>query len=240
LRLLAGHPDCIAARGYTDALKAVEEHRQAFKVMQQEDESFLTKILYLVETEQQHIYAELQGACQSHPDFPLAPLSHMVNQRSIRFQSMFPTMIGPFLMQIKLPPMLSTRFNAVRAPLPLTTPKKKGALPPKVSPAERGAKLWWKEKPTNDSDNWNIPTGKIYSDYFDESDQGKSNQARVEGHQVGHHKDESNPRPLCPKYLAAGACASTCQNTHITRKRLQARYPALVPKIDAGFSSIYQ
>jgi hypothetical protein len=238
LTLLAGHPDCIATRGYTDALKAVKEHRQAFKVKQTEDDSFLPKILYLVETEQQHIYAELQGACLSHPDFPLTSLSHLVNQRSLRFQSMFPTMIGPFLMQIKLPPMLSTRFNAVHVPPSAPTPKKKVA--PKTPPVERGVKLWWKEKPTNDSDNWNIPTDKIYSEYFNESDQGKSNQARIEGHQVGHHKDESNPRPLCPKYLAAGACATTCQNAHITRKRLQATYPALVPKIDAMFSSIYQ
>jgi hypothetical protein len=240
LTLLAGHPDCIAARGYSDAIKAVRENSQAFKLKQRTDSAFLTKILYLVETEQQHIYAELLVAYQAHPDFPLAHLSHLVNQRSTRLQAMMPSIIGPFRNEIEFPVMLSACFNANNATPQANTPKKKGAPPPKGGANDRGAKLLWREKPTKDSDNWDIPTGKIDSDYFDDSDQGRSNQARLEAYQVGHHKDESNLCPLCPKYLAAGACLSTCQNAHITKKRLQARYPALVPKLDTVFSSIYQ
>jgi hypothetical protein len=99
---------------------------------------------------------------------------------------MMSSIIGPFQIEIELPPMLSTCYNANNATPQVNTPRKKGAPPPKGGAQDRGAKLWWREKPTNDSDNWDIPTGKIYLDFFDDSsDQGRSNQARLEATSSG-------------------------------------------------------
>jgi hypothetical protein len=73
LNLLAGTQDSIATRGYTDAIEAVNINRHGFKLKQSIDPAFLTKVLYLVETEQQNVYTELLDSYQANPIFPLVP-----------------------------------------------------------------------------------------------------------------------------------------------------------------------
>lgn len=82
LNLLAGTHDSIAARGYTDAIEAVNINRHGFKLKQSIDPAFLTKVLYLIETEQQNVYTELLDSYQANPIFPLVHLSHLVTQRA--------------------------------------------------------------------------------------------------------------------------------------------------------------
>jgi hypothetical protein len=190
LNLLAGTQDSIAARGYTDAIEAVNISRHGFKLKQSINPAFLTRVLYLIETEQQNVYTELLDSYQANPVFPLVHLSHLVTQRATRFRTMLPTLIGPIRVEIVLPAILSTRYNASNDPPSAKVPKKKQGVTLKSggSPKEQGGKLWWREKPANDSDNWTIPSGKIYSDYFSDSDKGRNNKAKLENHQVGHHK----------------------------------------------------
>ncbi|OEU12035.1 hypothetical protein FRACYDRAFT_245162 [Fragilariopsis cylindrus CCMP1102] len=214
LCLLSGNNKSIAAKGYIDAAVAVKAHRLDFKHQQVKDPAFLTKVLYLIEVEQQRVYQQLEATYLAEPIFPLVRLQHLVTQRSITFNSLMPMLCGPIQYTVLLPAILSTRLAGTKAPAAAKSQKKKAASP---APTEksRGYKSWWKTKPVNDSVNWSIPSGKSYSDYFNDSDKGRANTAKIENLQFGHHKDEANPCPLCPTYMAEGTCDPKCHNAHI-------------------------
>ena len=239
LCLLSGNNESIAAKGYIDAAVAVKAHRLDFKHQQVKDPAFLTKVLYLIEVEQQRVYKQLEATYLAEPIFPLVRLQHLVTQRSIAFNSLMPMLCGPIQYTVLLPAILSTRLAGPKAPAAAKSQKKKAASP---APTEksRGYKSWWKTKPVNDSVNWSIPSGKSYSDYFNDSDKGRANTAKIENLQFGHHKDEANPRPLCPTYMAEGTCDPKCHNAHIYRNRLQTKSPSLATKVDNTFADIYK
>jgi len=234
---LSGITTSIAATGYREALTIVKGLRQEFKKEQLEKPAFLTTVLFLIETEQQKIYTSLQRAYLVQREYPFSSLQHLITQRATRLSHTLPSMTDIFLVQIRLPLVLSSRFRARALGI---NPEKQPKNPKTPKDKDRGEKAWWSVKPEGDSPDWCLPAGKTFTDYFGPTDFGRNNLAKFDAITVPHHQFPSKNRQVCPKYLAAKKCTKNCQASHLPLVKLQAWAPSAIPTIAAAFKSSYQ
>ncbi|OEU10297.1 hypothetical protein FRACYDRAFT_247237 [Fragilariopsis cylindrus CCMP1102] len=68
---------------------------------------------------------------------------------------------------------------------------------------------WWTVKLADESPAWNLPTGKVFADFFTKGDRNFFPDISV------LHHAERRRRPICLPYLTAGKCTKDCFFGHI-------------------------
>jgi hypothetical protein len=225
--------DGIAVEAFTHGFEMIQRDRRIFKNLLQADPQFAVKFAYLLDRVFQNFIDKLGNFYQVRDPIRRAKRSLKYSQSEQIKRAMIGYEVGT-IPNLLLPSSL--RVESKVDHIQRDPSNKKERTKEKDIPKSRADQVKKTDLPSENpglEQDWKLPEGKRYKDYFDSRDtDGKAN--TIDWPKFPHHKSGVNKR-LCLKYQTTGSCLSSCYLAHVdprtmvneTKKTISDRFKAI-------------
>jgi hypothetical protein len=224
----------IAVEGFLHGLDMIQKGRRLFKSFLSTDPLFAVKFAYLLDRVFQNFVDRLGDFYRDRRPIRNARRLLENSQR----KAIERAMIG---YEVSAPPRLflpnSLRLEAVETknrPEPADGGSKIKKKAPTDSVDRSPAPDWWTKNP-NTVQDWRLPNGKTYTDFFDSRVPEKKVNT-TDWPKFPHHKTPSKLKGLCLKYQSKGACTTMCYMSHVDPDKMNNETRKIV---DDRFKQVY-